>query len=89
MDDKIRQALYKKSIGYDLTEIVEEYNAEGDMVKRKVSTKFVPPDTSAIKMLIEDGERQDEIIRLSDEELRAEKIRLLKLLKECEENENS
>ena len=84
MDDKIREALYKKSIGYDLTEIVEEYNADGEMTKRKVSTKHVPPDTSALKLYLDEGAREDEILTLTDEELAREKIRLLRLLKEME-----
>ena len=89
VDSKIRDALYKKSIGYDLTEVVEEYNADGELTKRKVSTKHIPPDTSAMKMYLEEGARESEIVRLTDEQLASEKIRLLKLLREVEESENS
>lgn len=50
------------------------------MVKRKVVLKPVPPDVSALKLLKE-FENEDENVRnLSDEELEKEKIRLIKLL---------
>lgn len=78
-DNSLRQALIKKALGYDATEIVEEYvtGDEGQVVlsKKKVTKKNVPPDLSAIKMLI-DGERPD-IFGMSDEELEQERQRLI------------
>ncbi len=57
------------------------------MVKRKVISKNVPPDVSAVKLLVElTGE--DDIKNLSDEELEREKTRLLVLLKNLYEKEN-
>lgn len=77
--------LKKKALGYDTTESVEEYALnEGEVVlsKKKVTTKTVPPDVTALKMLLESNK---DISSLSDEELEREKIRLLKLLGEMED----
>ncbi len=57
------------------------------MLKRKVVTKNVPPDVSAVKLLKElDGGFED-YKKLTDEELENEKIRLINLIVE-EENES-
>ena len=78
-----KDALIKKALGYDATEIVEEYvsNDDGEikLSKKKVTKKNVPPDLTALKMLLNDD---DDLKTMSDEELEKEKIRLLKLLKE-------
>ena len=53
------------------------------MTKRKVTTKNVPPDISAAKLLLEleeEGEKKYDLSFLSDEELRREKERLLSVL---------
>ncbi|MBO5926127.1 MAG: hypothetical protein J6Q38_01025 [Clostridia bacterium] len=60
------------------------------MVKRKVVSKNVPPDVSAVKLLME-IEGETDVRNLSDEELEKEKERLIKLLLETEKeskNEN-
>ncbi len=86
MDNKksIKRALKKRALGYDSTEVTEEYSDDGDggvkLIKRKVVKKNVPPDVSAVKLLIEiDGEDSD-FSTLTDAELELEKQRLLKLL---------
>ena len=85
-DEDLRDALIKKALGYNATETVEEYvsSEEGEvkLTKKKVTIKNVPPDISAIKMLLE-SETQN-IETLTDEELEQEKQRLLSLLKEAE-----
>lgn len=59
--------------------MVEEFaivDGELTLVKKKVTKREVPPDIKAVKMLLEErGEA-------SDEELEAEKLRLLSLLDE-------
>ena len=85
-NDKVKEALLKRAVGYEAQEITEEYTDDGEggvkMVKRKVVSKNVPPDVSAVKLLVELlGE--DDIKNLSDEELEKEKLRLLKLLEEA------
>lgn len=52
-DDVYVDALKKKAEGFTATEISEEYSSDGDgnlvLVKRKVNSKYYPPDTAAIK----------------------------------------
>jgi len=83
-EKEIKTALIKKALGYDATEVVEEY-AGGDegeirLLKKKITVKNVPPDMTALKILM-DGQGKD-VTEMSDEELRKEKMRLLNLLKE-------
>ena len=88
MDDEILKTLLKKATGYSRDEVQEEYavTPEGDMVltKRKVTKKYYPPDSTALKTYLElASERGTE--EMSDEELAAEKARLLRELAEEEE----
>lgn len=82
-EDKLTSALRKKAVGYTSSETVEEYSlVDGQMVlvKRKITTKENPPDVTACKLLLElSGEVAP---TLSEEEIKAEKIRLIKLLTE-------
>ncbi len=60
---------------------MEEYvltDGEYKLVKRKVTTREIPPDIKAVKLLLDGGGDEN----LSDEELEEEKQKLLKLLKE-------
>lgn len=87
MKKELEEALAKKAMGYDTEEIVEEYKeSDGEMllVKRKVTRKNVPPDLAAIKLLM-DAEGEKPVAQMTDEELAAEKRRLIGLLKEWEE----
>ena len=83
-ENSFQNALIKKALGYDTKEIVEEYvgGEEGEikLSKKKITTKNVPPDISALKMLLEKEEKP--LSELSDEELEAEKNRLIKILSE-------
>ena len=60
--------------------MTEEYADDGAgglrMVKRKVVIKNVPPDVSAVKLLVEMNEEKD-YLNLTDEELEQEKLRLI------------
>jgi hypothetical protein len=82
-----KTALIKKALGYDATEVVEEYvsdeNGDVKLTKKKVTKKNVPPDITAIKLLL--GE-QTPLQEMSDEELLAERERLIGLLKSAGEN---
>ncbi len=86
MDNKksIKRALKKRALGYDSTEVTEEYTDDGDggvkLIKRKVVKKNVPPDVSAVKLLIEIEGEDSDLSTLTDAELELEKQRLLKLL---------
>ena len=75
----------KVAPGCSVEEVTEEYGVEDGelkLVKRRETRKDIPPDLKAVKLLI-DGK---DYASLSDEELEAEKERLLRQLKE-EENE--
>ena len=55
------------------------------LVKRRVSTKNVPPDVTALKLVMESATQP--LCDLTDAQLKAEKKRLLLLVKEVEKNE--
>lgn len=80
--ESVKDALIKCAVGLSASEVVEEFSADGDgrlkLVKRKVTKREVPPDIKAVKMLM-DGEC---VTEASDEELAAERERLMALLKE-------
>ncbi|MBR2498928.1 MAG: hypothetical protein IKB67_04385 [Clostridia bacterium] len=81
LQSDFKKALVKKALGYDVTETVEEYSGGEDgvkLVKKKVTKKNVPPDITALKMLLEDDNRP--VSQMSDEQLKEEKERLIKLL---------
>ena len=81
----VDEALLKVALGYQIAEITEEYteaNGELKLVKCKKTKKDVPPDLKAVQMLLGGGENG--ISALSDEELEAEKQRLLAQLQEKE-----
>lgn len=74
--DEILDAVVKRACGYSTQEVVEEYavvDGAFELVKRKITKKEVPPDISAAKMVMEG----DGISDLSDEQLEAERKRLL------------
>ena len=76
----LRQARIKKATGYDTDEVITEYvftDDEERIVKKKVTTKSIPPDITAIKMLLSTTEDYND---LSDEQLVAERDRLIGLL---------
>lgn len=82
---KLQDALIKKALGYDATEVVEEYvSEEGEirLLKKKITTKNVPPDMTAIKLLLVEEDKPIE--EYTDEELETEKLRLIKILNEAE-----
>jgi hypothetical protein len=85
---RLEDALVKKATGYFVEEITEEYSlddGETKLVKRKVVKKDVPPDMTAIKILL-DGDKEKSIEEFTDEELEQEKARLISELKHIEEN---
>ncbi len=86
MDEELIKNLLKKATGYTYDEISEEYSVDdaGQIVlsKRKVTTKYCPPDATALKTYLELIGDKD-LCALSDEELKKEKNRLLLELKEA------
>lgn len=83
---KIKKALAKKAVGYDAKEIVEEYqDDEGTLrlTKKKITKKHIPPDTQAAKIVLESMDATP-VNAMTDEQLNAEKERIINLLKENE-----
>ena len=77
--DEILDAVVKRACGYEAKETVEEYavvDGSLELVKRKVTTKDVPPDMTAAKMIIDGGDVSD----LTDEQLETERKRLINQL---------
>lgn len=89
---KINKALIKRALGFTAKEVVEEFafSEEGaKLTKRKITKKNIPPDISAVKVLLEvlNGENSYDFEAMTDEELFKERDRLLKLLKESEKDD--
>lgn len=88
---EFKAVLIKKALGYDATEVVEEYvsGKEGEikLTKKKVTKKNVPPDLSALKMLLFESESSVE--QMTDEQLIEERNRLLSELTESEKGEEN
>ncbi len=82
----LKDVLIKKALGYDVKEVIEEYSSDADgavkLSKKKVTTKYVPPDMTALKILLDENHKGVE--QMTEEELYEEKIRLLWLLKEIQ-----
>lgn len=80
-DESVKKALQKCAIGFDTSEVVEEFaveNGELKLIKKKVTKRDIPPDIKAVKMLL-DGQ---DVERYTDEELINERDNLMKKLRE-------
>lgn len=85
LNEKLKKTLIKKATGFKVEEAVYEYGMQEDevkLLKKKVSTKYYPPDLSAINMLLTN--KETDLKSLTDDELEEEKQNILKLLKELE-----
>lgn len=84
LQNKIKKALTKKAVGYQTKEVVEEYQEDEGILrltKKRITKKHVPPDTQAARIVLEAIEEKP-IDSMTDEELEAEKQKLIKILKE-------
>ena len=83
MDEELIKALLKKATGYTYDEITEEYvvdeTGQAVLNKKKVTTKYCPPDSGALKAYL-DLVGEPSIEEMSDEEIQTEKERLLQEL---------
>ena len=83
-EEKISDALLKVALGYQVAEVTEEYaevDGELKLTKRKKTKKDVPPDLKAVQLLLS-AENEGDYTGWTDEQLAAEKERLLAELKE-------
>ena len=81
--------MLKKALGYYVEESVEEYDENDNVTKRRVSMKYVPPDTAAIKAVLERESKLRELKGYSDEQLAALKAKLLSKLKSASADEEA
>ncbi|HHW89397.1 MAG TPA: hypothetical protein GX745_00630 [Clostridiales bacterium] len=82
--------LKKKAQGYKVDEVVEEYvNDDQDglkLIKRKVTQKYIPPDLSAAKLLLD---LEPNISDMTDQEIMEEIKRLKAQIQEELKNGNN
>ena len=82
--DLLIRILLKKAKGYLIKETTDEYvvDEDGDkkLVKSKVVTKRAAPDVTACKILLEADVADVDFADMSDEQLQAERDRLIRLL---------
>lgn len=88
--DEISKQLLKKAQGFSENEVTEEYEESEEglkLKKRKVSTKYFPPDISAAKLLLLLNDEMN-VSNLTEEELKELRKKLLNELKnESKEDE--
>ena len=83
---ELDKALYKKAVGYETDEIVEEYVCDEGwdfkLNKKKVTKKYISPDLQSVKMLLDklNSTKTNKFKDLTDEELLLEKKKLLEKL---------
>lgn len=83
---KIDSILMKKATGYFVEEKVEEFDRENEVIKRKISRKYIPPDTTAIKAVLERSE-ENPLKDYTDKQLAELKTRLLSELEKINSEE--
>ena len=88
--NKIDDALFNRAIGFSKDEVSEEYSMVEDkltLTKKKLNSKYYPPELKAIEILIEkyNLNKNTDYDNYSISELNKEKERLLELLKKSEE----
>ena len=90
---KLDDALFNRAIGFTKDEVTEEYSMVEDkltLIKKKLNSKYYPPELKAIEMLMEKYSlnKDKTYENYSIVELEKEKEHLLNLLKEAEEKQN-
>ena len=83
-DEKIGEALLKVALGYQVSEVTEEYaevDGELKLTKRKKTKKDIPPDLKAVQLLLS-SQQTEELSAWTDEELETERRKLLLELEE-------
>lgn len=85
--EKVGEALLKVALGCRVEEVTEEYaevDGELKLTKRRETKKDIPPDLKAVQMLLAAKEDGADYAAMSDEQLNAERERLLATLRETE-----
>ena len=92
--EKIDDALFNRAIGFSKDEVSEEYSMVEDkltLIKKKLNSKYYPPELKAIEMLIEkyNLNESEEYKNYNLEELEEEKEKLKKMLQEAQEKQKN
>ena len=93
--NEIEEALIKKAVGFLAEEVIEEFaideTGNSVLTKKRRTTKQVPPDVSAIKILLSYFEDQSlhQLNAMTNEELLARRDLLLAKLQKVEEKKES
>lgn len=86
---KLNKALIKRAFGYMNREVTEEFSSDNGkmkLIKKKITKKKIPPDITAVKVLLDIYSDQDlDVSNMTDEELLIERDKLLEKLKEYKE----
>ena len=85
--DKIEKSLIKKALGYQYKEVIEEYSVAEDgekLTKKKITTKDVPPDLTAVKMFLDsiNISTDENLEQMSDEELKKQIEKAMQMMEE-------
>ena len=88
----LTKILLKKAKGFSYKEKTEEFavvEGKRQLVKSKEVTKRVQPDVNAIKALLTLGDGDADVTKMTDEQLKVEKLRLIRLLAACDIADNT
>ena len=83
----LKDILLKKAKGFSFKEKTEEYtvvDGQETLVKKRVVTKSVHPDVTAVKALLQLEDVTQDLGQMTDEQLQVEKLRLMELLNICD-----
>ena len=83
--EKLNKALIKRALGYTNKEVTEEFSSDNGnlkLTKKKVTKKNIPPDITAVKVLLDMYSLTEmNFDDMTDEELLIERDKLLDMLR--------
>ena len=91
--EKLDDALFNRAIGFTKDEITEEYSMVEDkltLVKKKMNSKYYPPELKAIELLMEkyNLNNDDMYNEFNLQQLEQEREKLMQMLKIAQEKQN-
>lgn len=87
--EKLESALFDRAVGFVQEDVSEEFGMVDNslqLIKRKTSKKYYPPEIRAIELMLEQ-EGDGDVGAMSLEELKKERTKLKKLLEKAEKND--
>jgi len=87
--EKLESALFDRAVGFVQEDVSEEFGMVDNslqLIKRKTSKKYYPPEIRAIELMLEQ-EGDGDVGEMSLEELKKERTKLKKLLEKAEKND--